>query len=365
MSKIKLSHSSVQRYSTCGESFRLHYIQKLRPKVTSASLLLGSALDEALNCLLLKDNNDPYKVFEEKWSVGYINKNRVEIKDSLQVVYAKSDLDTTILTELDIKDINDYFKKTDLINHPVYKEEKDLIKTVIKRKEQENYLNFSEVEKRLFNFINWTCLKRKGILILDAYKIEVLPRIKKVIAVQKPVEFENDEGDGITGIIDLIAELDDGNVYILDNKSSSRPYEQDSVITSPQLAIYAHHEGIDRAGFIVFQKSIKKDKHRVCEICGNVEDNNRVKTCSAIINNKRCNGNFIEKITPRAEIQIILDKVNPNLINMVMKNFEDVNVLVNQGVFLKNLRSCTDTYGGYCPYYKYCHKNDPEGLEQV
>lgn len=355
----KLSHSAVQRYSTCGESYRQHYINKLRPTVSSANLFLGSALDTGINSLLLNDGKDPYEVFTAAWQTGFINKQPIQIKDSLQVVYGKADFDYDILSPKDLLEIDSYYKTTGL-NY-----EHDPIDSCFTRKSQGSFVKFSEAEQRFYNFCNWTCLKRKGYLIIDAYKQEVMPRIKKVITVQKEISYDDGTGNTITGFIDFIAEMDDGNVYVLDNKSSGRRYEEGSVVNSPQLALYAHHEGLDRAGFIVFIKTIKKDKNRVCLNCQIKTDNNRIKTCAETFNGKRCGGDFNEIITPRAEIQIQLDKINPNMVKLTMENFETVNKLIQQGIFLKNLSSCLNTYGGKCPYYNKCHNNSDDGLEHV
>ncbi len=345
----KLSHSSCQRYMKCPESYRLHYVEKLRPNVQSASLTLGSALDEALNSMLLNDGKDPVQVFIDKWSKTYINKQLVDLPRSLQIVYAAKDLDLAILNDKDWLDL-------DTIN----------VTNVVARKKQAAHINLTEAELADYNFINWVCLRRKGLLILEAYKEQVLPHIKKVITVQKTVNFDNGQGDSITGVIDLIAEWDDGHTYVLDNKSSSMLYDLDSVRTSPQLALYARHEGLTKAGFIVFNKSIKKDKYKLCKDCGyKALDGSRHKTCNNEVVGKRCNGEWLEKVNPKAEIQIILDDTNPKMVEMTMGNFIAVNNLINQGTFFKNTHSCTDWYGGKCSYYNLCHNDKKDGLEKV
>jgi len=359
--KNKLSYSSVTKYQTCGKAYEFHYIKKLRPNVSSANLFLGSALDTGLNSLLLNDGKDPYEVFSKAWQLGFINKKPIQIKDSLQVVYAKTDFDVEILHPNDKLEIETYYSKLSLPDDYIG----NSYDFVFTRKAQGTFIRFTDEEQKLYNFCNWVCLKRKGFLIIDAYKKEVIPRIKRVISVQKQVDFNNDSGDSITGYIDFIAEMDDGKVYVLDNKSAGRPYELDSAAHSPQLALYAHHEGIENAGFIVFIKAIKKDKIRTCIRCGEITDSNRIKTCNKTLGTKRCDGTLDDVIAPRAEIQIILDKINPNLIGMVMENFEMVNTLVQQGIFLKNLNSCQNTYGSRCPYYGQCFNNSNKGLEVV
>jgi hypothetical protein len=86
-------------------------------------------------------------------------------------------------------------------------------------------------------------LEAKGLRMLEAYDNEILPRIKKVIAVQKTFELPFPEYKGIVrGVIDLIAEieLDTGEVVaaILDNKSTSQPYPKNSFKTKEQVALY-------------------------------------------------------------------------------------------------------------------------------
>jgi putative RecB family exonuclease len=43
-----LSYSSLQKYLTCPEQYRLHYVMKLRPKFESAGLVFGSVMHLAL-----------------------------------------------------------------------------------------------------------------------------------------------------------------------------------------------------------------------------------------------------------------------------------------------------------------------------
>lgn len=355
MSK-KLSHSAVQRYLMCGQSYKYHYVEKIRPNVTSAALLMGSALDTALNELIVKSKKDVIKTFIDNWEYGFINRKRIHLPNSTKIVYAKSDLDLDILIKEDWDMLSTQYPDTDI--HAV-------VSACIKKKNQEQYVTFTEDDTKLFNFINWVCLKRKGLLIIDAYKEKVIPRISKVLAVQKEIKFTDTDGTEITGFIDLIAEMDDGNTYILDNKSSSRLYSEDSARHSAQLALYAHHEGLDHVGFIVFSKSIKKNKLRKCLQCGEISDNNRVKTCNSEINGARCGGDFDTVVQPEAQIQIILDKISDNMVQMVMDNFEMAKLAIENKIFLKNLSNCTNYYGSLCPYYYKCHKNSNEGLEET
>jgi len=61
-----LSHSRIDRYLRCPEQYRLYYIENLRPRFPSASLLFGQVQHEAL-AALLKDKLDPVQLFLAQW----------------------------------------------------------------------------------------------------------------------------------------------------------------------------------------------------------------------------------------------------------------------------------------------------------
>jgi len=63
-----LSHSRVNRYLLCPEQYRLYYVESLRPKAPSASLVFGQLVHQALAGLLLKQI-DPMKYFRDTWAV--------------------------------------------------------------------------------------------------------------------------------------------------------------------------------------------------------------------------------------------------------------------------------------------------------
>ncbi len=353
----KLSHSAVERYLKCPTSYKFHYIDKIRPKTASANLLFGSALDEAINALLL-NKGDSVHIFKERWLYGFINSNRTYLPDSDLLFYGKADFDKEILTNEEDQEIRLYYNsKPELHDKPL----PYLLNYVFSV--NKNALNPDEY--KFYNQCNWSCLKRKGLLIIDAYREQVLPRIKKVIEVQKHIKLENTSGDVITGVIDLIAEMDDGKVYVLDNKSARNRYEDEAVKTSTQLSLYCHHEEIDNGGFIVYVKTIKKNKVKTCIKCNAVTDNNRVKKCDAETNGKRCSGDFNEVINPSVDIQILLDTVDKSLCELVLENYEKVNSMVKSGLFFRRFESCTDWYGAQCSYINKCFKQSNEGLEQV
>jgi hypothetical protein len=348
----KLSHSAVDRYLKCPLSYKLHYIDKIRPTTVSANLVFGNALDKAINCLLLKQP-DAHKVFITNWLNTEINNTLVYIPKSELIQYNKSDIDLEILNEQDWLDIKLY--NSTLENSS---DLESIVNEVLNLKKQDLNSN----QQAIFNFLSWSSLKRKGELIIDAYAEKVIPRIVEVKSIQKEITFENDKGDKITGFIDLIATLDDGITYVLDNKSSRVKYKPQSVQESPQLTLYATHEDISKAGFIVYVKTIIKHREKTCVKCSHVTDNNRIKSCPNIKNKVRCGGDFTEVMTPKVDIQILLDDVNKELVDSILMKYDEINGLINAQAFEPNTESCNNWYGSKCSYYNLCHNNDDTGL---
>ena len=59
----KLSHSSANIFQDCPKKWEFWYKDRLRPKVQSAALLFGSALDGAITAILKDPSKDPKEVF--------------------------------------------------------------------------------------------------------------------------------------------------------------------------------------------------------------------------------------------------------------------------------------------------------------
>ena len=196
----KLSHSARETFETCGYKYELHYNKRLRSILTSSALLFGSAFDEALNVLLLdRDLEKAKQVFLTEWLKNEHNFN---------IVYYKMDLNL------------------ELVDHEVQWD----IAGVKDENQRKHYEHFFSMEA-------------KGLLMLEAYAENILPRIKNVIAVQKSFELPFPKQNGIVrGIIDLIAEieLDSGEIVsaILDNKSTSAPYTKKCYEKKEQTALY-------------------------------------------------------------------------------------------------------------------------------
>jgi hypothetical protein len=307
-----------------------------------------------------KEDKDPFQVFMDNWSNGWINKKKEDLQTNTKIVYAERDFDKDLLTAEDIIDLDAF-----AINNDLYKATDDpieLYKECLNRKKQQAYKEYNELHNQYLNYANWLCMARKAPLMIQAFKEEILPRIVKVHSTQKHIKLENEDGDITQGYIDMVVELDDGKTYVLDLKTSSRKYDEDSAKWSPQLSLYAYHEDIENIGFVVLYKNIKKEITKTCVQCGFNEENNRVKSCSNKINGKRCGGDLDEKIKPVAVIDLILDKRDDNFSNAVIENFDTVNTLISSKMFYKNFDSCENWYGQRCPYFDKCFANSDKGL---
>ena len=218
-----LSHTANQLYIRCPASYHIRYNLKLNEKVVGSALPFGTAIDAALNVLLLeKDLVKAKQVFTTKWLYPEINKQTVLATKTDLIRYSKTDLDKSMLGDEELQEV---------------------------------------IENNLS--LEWHCLAKKGSLMLEAYAEQILPQIREVIAVQKNIEIDNGIGDKIIGVVDLIAVMKDGRTMILDNKTSSKAYSKDAVEKEGhQLALYDYalkdEYKINGQGFIVIEKNIRK-----------------------------------------------------------------------------------------------------------
>lgn len=364
MSKgTKLSHSQISKYQLCPKSYEYHYIKKIRPKVTSAALIFGSAMDVALNALLTESNDNPEALFERSFRYQKINNIERYIPTHTELVYANADFDSDLLTKDDYNHIEEQAQKNAIPRYTDYLETHKILRD---KKKQSGLDSLTFDEKKVFNLLNWLCLRRKGLLMIDAYRRKVLPRIEKVHAVQEYISLDNAVGDKVIGYVDLIADIKDIGTVILDNKTSSMEYEEDSVLTSPQLSLYMHileeKYKTRKAGYIVMRKTVIKNKKKICSVCSFDGSGSRHKTCSNIINGKRCDGAWTETIDPDIYIQFIVDEIPPQTEHIVLENIDVINEGIKNKSFHRNLNSCTNHYGGPCPYINLCFKNSMSGL---
>lgn len=332
---VKLSHSAANKYADCPELFNLHYNKRYRPRTTHAALPFGSAVDAGVSVLLKGGTiDDARKTFVENWTTAKINDKVVKLERSTLLVYAERDLDT------DLIELSD--------------EEATALSKIKERKKAVGYANLSTNDIEYYNAANWACLYQKGILMLDTFQEKVLPNIEKVYDIQKRVEFKNDDGDEIVGYIDLVCKWKGLGDIILDIKTSSTEYESDSVKFSQQLALYASALGYEWAGFIVFMKQMSKDKTKICSRCGHDGSESRAKTCDKEVKGDRCKGAWNTTLSVKADVQIVLDKINDYTKYMIMENFMNLVHAIKQESYPKALSKCQNMYGKPCEMINYC-----------
>lgn len=264
----RLSFSAREKYQQCGYKYYLHYVMRYRSSLLSSALCFGNALDLALNDMLIGSDKF-HEVFDSEWS---------KYQESV-IEYYKSDLDESLLTLIE--------------------REMPLA--------QQQFLS----------------MKYKGHKLLDAYLVEIFPKIKEVISIQGEVNimgYDEDgieTGDSIYGKLDLIAMIEaaDGTVHhaLLDNKTTSEPYAKNSVQTKDQLALYASgFPDIQSFGYLTLNKK-----------------------------------NF--------KTQIIIDHINQDRRDEVLEKFIMTLDSIKDNQFDKNLKSCY-AFGRRCEYYSHCHK---------
>lgn len=362
--KTKLSHSQVSRYSLCGQAFKYHYVDRIRPTTQSAALCFGTALDDALNVLVTNSGN-PEQKFIDSFTKQHVNGSVTYLPTCIDLVYAESDYDAELITDED-KDVIDAAMEggtiSKVLNPFTHYDE------LRKKKKENGFANLKTDEKCFYNYLNWLSLMRKGLLMLQAYRKKVLAKIQKVHAVQKYVELENETGDKIIGYVDMVADLEGHGTVIIDHKTSAMEYDEDAVLISPQLSLYMHileqEYNTRKAGYIVLRKSVIKNRKKTCSVCGHDGTGGRHKTCDKEVAGKRCGGEWTEAIDPDINIQIIIDEIPTLTEKVVIENYDETNKAIKSGVYPRNFSSCSNTYGGDCPYKALCFKGSMKNLKK-
>jgi hypothetical protein len=341
----RLSHTAVDKYLTCGQMYKLHYIDKIKPVETTSALVFGSAIDKAIEAML--QGVDPYATFIDHWTFPIIKNEKTDLREYKDITYYKSDIDLDLLTAEDSVYITSKLPR-----------EVDCIDDVISRIKQQEHRPVSPEVQAAYNLVGWHCLLRKGKLMLDAFARDIRPSIAKVVSTQRMVELENNDGDKTVGFVDLIVELQDGRTVILDIKTASSPYSEDSVRTSTQLAGYSFaledevpHQA---CGYVVLNKKVKKNTEKICSACGHKGEGTH-KTCDAKINGKRCGGEWTINTTLDIDTQFLVDAISEKLKLDVIENYNVVNKAISAKLFPRNYSKCNDIYGQRCPFFDICH----------
>lgn len=359
--EIKLSHTSMNKYLECPKSYELHYRKKLRSNKLPSALLFGKAFDSALNEILTNyKNTNPEElknnavaVFNAEWESQKDNQNNnVSLKYNPNVEWNRSDYDGDLLEKSDWSEV---FKMS---KEPF--EEKD-------------------TNPALNSLMNWLSLKRKAKFLLEAYVDQVLPQIDEVYLVQKDFKIDDGTNGILSGFIDVILRLKDGRDVVLDNKTSSMEYAEDSVRESVQLSIYKKvleimkDEGTytgpipEYAGYAVLSKKLNKKVTKTCKSCGyELYEGSKMKKCDATTEEgERCNGELDKKKEFSVNTSLIVDKIPESMVQLVLENVDEIKTCIEKELFPKNLNSCINKFGKKCVYFDYCRTKDMTNLEDM
>lgn len=319
--KLKLSNTKRDKYIGCNARYNFHYNLKYRTKALSSALFFGVAVDEALNRMLLDKKDDhteeekklmeltPEETFIKYLSDVTHNNQRVHIPRFKHCVYAKADFDHTMLSEADLE----------LIGHDLEycKAHVEWYHAELKKKDGK----VTEAETNDFNLMNWYSLKRKGLMILETYREEIMPQIHKVYSIQERVNLPNGSGDIIDGVIDFVASFTDDpeTVYVVDNKTASQAYNQKKLTESDQLHLYAYYKELSHIAYIVCEKGIRKRD-------------------------------------PRVRINILKGEVDEDFTDNLLDSYEDTLYNIREENFNPNFKSGCVFFYKPCEYYDLCHK---------
>lgn len=226
---IQLSHTKKELYLKSPRAFYLHYHLNLREKILGSPLFFGSLIETGLNSLFQGATlEQSLQTFRRSFKTYRVNGNTVNLNDSSVIRYNKSDVDLTVFSESELKDLEN---KTD-------------------------------------QFKAWASLERKGEMLIQAYHKDIMPNIKKVVSIQPEKVITNPDGDEIIVKGDLICEWIDGRLIIPDHKTSSQSATEVAKNEgyNKQIALYyeAFKEDypLDASGFIVLEKKIRKNDPR-------------------------------------------------------------------------------------------------------
>lgn len=232
-------------------------------------------------------------LFIAAWNYGEVNGKEVDLSQPGVIKYSKADFDSSILNDEDRVEIETSTKDE-----------------------------------------SWISLKRKGLMILEAYQDQILPRIKEVKFIQKDIKLDNSSGDSFIGFVDFCAVWEDGRTIIFDNKTSSIKYASDSASQSEQLATYFEATRdelkVDAVGYIVIPKKIRKQK------------------------------------LPLVPIEVVIGEIDEKIINKTFEDYDNVLSGIRLGNFPCTRHEengcCSMPWG--CSYRRYCESDgkDTTGL---
>jgi ribosomal protein L37E len=337
---LRLSHSAASVFKVCPEKYYLQ--KKWRPPLNASALPFGKAIEHGVDALLEgKTLTDALAEFKRTWTVSPATKwsEAKPIFDSLDVFYYASDFDENVLQDVDKKILSAWGEEL------LEKEDWKAVYESVKKQISQGATVVNE-ERRIYHRVMWLCCRRRGIEMIKAFYNEILPQIEDVIAIQKQINLENEEGDSIIGYIDYIVKHKDYDYpIIVDLKTAGKIYEQHDLDTSDQLRLYAAAENIKHIGYMVLLKKIKSEKS--CDKCGHVRENYRLTKCA------ECGKGKYKAQKLKAGAQFLIKEVKEKEMDSVLNDISDIGVAIKNNIKWKNPDSCF-MYNKKCDYYDAC-----------
>jgi hypothetical protein len=339
--KYPLSHSAYNTYQTCQRKWKLNYVDKIKPRWTPSYFVFGSAIDKAIGLILIGKGTD------EALMAAKIEIMRL---GSEEVILEAKDFDLDIIQ-------GDYRQKLYDRLKPLGWGGSDL-QTVVEElsKKQQEVARLSDNDLKLLTLCIQFSMSAKAALFIDAFVTRIMPQIKEIHGIQTKVK---------RGYLDFEATFEEYGRVIVDIKTASRPYADDAVKYSVQLAGYQ----AEKAMYIVFDKNIVKVRHKVCEQCGHDGTGGRHKTCNNEVDGARCNGAWVESIELAVVPQVLVDDIPLNTRKLVEDAYaateKDIDAKLESGAeFPCNLNACKNQYGKPCDYIKFCWQGKMDGLKE-
>lgn len=332
----KASKSACAKYLQCPAGYDYHYNKNIRPIKTGSPLVFGNGIDQGLNCILNKAG-DPMEALHaefNKFPIGTVIPNH-------------ADYDAELLSESEkevlLQGLRQYGYQGDDVD--------GLASTLLARIKEDEEL--SENQSKAIDYICRVSLEKKAELMFAAYTTKVLPSISKVYNVQKRSG---------PGILDATVEWDGVGRVIVDHKTSSKSYANDSCDYSLELALYAGEEKVDRVAYVVLMKNIKKNRIKICSVCG-FRGMGSHTTCNNEVAKKRCGGEWNVTILPECDIQVVHGEITPRAIEVASEVQTQIQRAVDEKVFFCNFAQCNSQFGKQCIYKNLHWKGDMTGLE--
>lgn len=321
-----------------------------------------------------KDKN-PYKTFENLWTAGRDFKGKpTQVYDNEKINFAHADYDQDVLNNFAAEVVPVVLKWMEELKIEGWINDWDAAFHAIAKAKKNPFKRLPSNHLRFFSRMSWLSMYYKGLLLIESFEQQFLPKIEKVLAVQKHSSIKDETvGDSITGYIDMILKLHGHErPIIFDLKTAARPYTQEQIEHSEQLTIYLAMEGqrfnTDQVGYIVLSKAINKEVEAYCKKCNHKKDG-RHRSCNNMVNAiepeqkpVRCDGEWSETVVLKPQVQVLIEKKSDNQVNKVMEDQSNIILGMKNGVVFKNTSKCMNWYGNKCPYFNLCHKDSDAGL---